>query len=184
MSLRKGLLAMLVITAMAGAYLGAQESAGTNVLPGKLDFGASTFGLVPMQYDFDFDAHRAQALNTPMMAGLRNMIFGLWSWTNGDIFGGALTAGLEVVGIATVIAGFGIPVSEETQYVPLAVAGAGMGVFFGGAIYGYLRGASQHKKQNAETTAETPTAWTGNPMDHVSFDIVPNGGMLTFKMGF
>jgi len=172
---------MLVMMAMAGVHLGAQEFTGTAVPPGNLDFGASTFGLVPMQSGASdqFALAREAA-----RAGWLNTTFGIWSWANGDILGGALTTVLQVGGIAIIVVPYfqigedlGISLTDALMW-PLI----GTGVIIVGTIFGYVRGSSQFKKQYAAAT--TATAWTGNPMDHVSFDIVPNGGMLSFKVGF
>jgi len=183
--MRKSILVILVMTALVSTQLSAQEFSETVLSSGSLNFDTTTFDLVPLQSSASeqFALERGAA-----MAGYLNTFFGIWSWGNGDIFGGALTTVLELGGMAIAI----VPMvqmansidNEKDTDINLTSALVwplvGTAVMIGGMIFGYIRGTTQYKAQHAAAR----TAWTGNPLDHVSFDFVPNGGMLAFKMSF
>jgi hypothetical protein len=61
--------------------------------------------------------------------------------------------------------------------------GIGTGMMIGGMLFGYFRGSSQYKKQNAATTT-----WTGNPLDHITAVALPTpdgvAGSLRFQVAF
>ena len=166
----------------------AQEATvGTFGLGTGFGFGTNTFNLTPMQnypgYDSDaMQAQRKQAM-APVKAGALNMLGGLWSWQNGDIFGGAMTAGLEGGGLALAIVGFALLANADNDNAGprLLVALGGTLVFTGGAAFGYFRGSSQYKKMNS-------VAWTGNPMDHITAVALPTpdgiAGSLMFRAAF
>jgi hypothetical protein len=47
-------------------------------------------------------------------------------------------------------------------------------------VFGYFRGSSQYKKQNA-----VAAGFDGNPLEHVSFGIIPGmGGSLMYSTRF
>jgi hypothetical protein len=57
----------------------------------------------------------------------------------------------------------------------------GMAVVFGGAFFGLFRGKSLYTKLNTQTAR----GFDGNPLDHVSFNIVPGvGGGLLYTTSF
>jgi hypothetical protein len=177
------LLGLFVVAAVVG-QLNAQTFS-TDPFPSNANFG---FSLAPMQEQGQYQGYDPEAIKAqndakvaPMYAGLKNMAFGLWSWQNGDIFGGALTAGLEVGGIALMIAGAAIdPVDDEALGVAMGLIGGGFAVVAGGAVFGYFRGSGQYKKQNA-----VAMGFDGNTLEHVSFGIVPGvGGSLIYSARF
>ncbi|MDR2784132.1 MAG: hypothetical protein LBB48_09915 [Treponema sp.] len=119
-------------------------------------------------------------------AALLNTAFGIWSFKNNDLFGGILTASLEGVGLALVPIGIVVATSgtgdSKSLTTGTVVMLIGTAIMTGGIVFGYFRGSSQYKKQNAAT------AWTGNPLDHITAVALPapNGvtGSLTFKAAF
>jgi len=183
--MRKSILVILVMTALVSTQLSAQEFSETVLSSGSLNFDTTTFDLVPLQSSASeqFALERGAA-----MAGYLNTFFGIWSWGNGDIFGGTLTTVLELGGMAIMI----VPMLQMSDSLDkgkdtdinltsvLVWSLVGTAVMIGGMIFGYIRGTTQYKAQHAATR----TAWTGNPLDHVSFDFVPDGGRLSFKVGF
>jgi hypothetical protein len=144
------------------------------------------FNLAPMQWGGGYDPASAAQAQGAAKAAWQNVLGGLWSWKNGDTFGGAMTAGLEGGGLALTIVGFAMLASGgglESVGPSFAVMGVGFAVFTGGLIFGYLRGSSQYKKQNAAAAA-----WTGNPLDHISVAVLPANdgiaGNILFRMAF
>jgi hypothetical protein len=137
------------------------------------------FLLSPMQHDW-----RAQqaAAAAPMRAGMLNTLFGLWSWMNGDILGGALTAGIEVGGLAIMIIGSSIVGSSEEPSIgaTFGVTMGGAAVFLGGAIFGYFRGSSQYKKQQDATAM----GFDSNPIERINFvpTLSPDGKNMGFGL--
>jgi hypothetical protein len=148
-----------------------------------------------LQWGGNYDPAAVQAQQGASKAGLLNMAFGIWSFKNNDLFGGILTASLEGVGLALVPIGFAIALNSEVSDEDIAngntfgnagpgfaVVGIGAGMMIGGMLFGYFRGSSQYKKQNATT------AWTGNPLDHITAVALPTpdgvAGSLTFQVAF
>lgn len=181
------ILGLLVLAVSAGSLHAQNASSDFN--------GGSVFDLTLLQaqgqypgYDPEAIKAQQQAAAAPMYAGLKNMAFGLWSWQNGDIFGGAMTAGLEGVGLALVITGLAIMPQDgdedagdadktNTAFIMFASGAVTLG---GGALFGYFWGSSQYKKQNA-----VATGFGGNPLEHVSFGVVPGvGGSLMYSTSF
>ncbi|MDR2375167.1 MAG: hypothetical protein LBD96_01890 [Treponema sp.] len=116
---------------------------------------------------------------SPLMAGLLNVPFGIYSWMNGDILGGVIVAGLESAALALTIVGNNINLDQKAMGIWL---GAAIGGFIVAPIYGFVRGSRQYKKLNA-------VAWTGNPMDHITVTALPTSeggvaGSLTFRASF
>ncbi|GHU10508.1 hypothetical protein FACS1894151_09930 [Spirochaetia bacterium] len=181
------ILGLLVLAVSSGSLYAQNISGGFNRGSG---FGLTLFQAQGQYPGYDPEAIKAQqqAAAAPMYAGLKNMAFGLWSWQNGDIFGGAMTAGLEGVGLALVITGLAImpqdgtpdagdPDKTATAFLVFASGAVAMG---GGALFGYFWGSSQYKKQNA-----VATGFDGNPLEHISFGIIPGvGGSLMYSTSF
>jgi hypothetical protein len=140
-----------------------------------------------LQWGGNYDPASVAQAQGAAKAAWQNMLGGLWSWKNGDTFGGAMTAGLEGGGLALTIVGFAMfattpadPDNMAAGMGGLAAAGVGVAVMSGGMIFGYLRGSSQYKKQNA-----VAQGFGGNPLEHVSFGIVPGaGGSLIYSAKF
>ena len=111
----------------------------------------------------------------PFFAGLANTVFGIWSWTNQDIFGGALTTGLEVGGIAiTVVALLSSLNSASTGDVEGGLSAVyqsiiGSAIFTGGAVFGFIRGITQYNKMMR--AADYAKAY--NPMNNISLVVLP-----------
>jgi hypothetical protein len=143
------------------------------------------FNLAPMQEQNDPETEKArqEAADASMRAGLSNTAFGWWSWAHGDTFGGALTAGLEIGGfILMITSSLTVNVNDGTDNLGLrtAMIFGGVGMWIGGMFFGYFRGLSQYKIQNAAAKG-----FDGNPLAHVSFGIVPGvGGTLMYTARF
>jgi hypothetical protein len=178
-SLLLGLLAVVAVVCQLNA-----QTSSTDLFTSNSNLG---FNLAPMQGQYpgyDPEAIRSNAMGQvmgPMMAGLQNMAGGWWSWAHGDIFGGALTAGLEGGGLIMTIVGFAMmPTAELEDMGPFGLAFGGVGVFTVGMIFGMFRGMGEYKKQNA-----VAAGFNGNPLKHVSFGVVPGvGGSLIYSTLF
>jgi hypothetical protein len=179
--MKKSVVLLLVLAIVAAGNVFAQD-----IRLDKVKFSADVSQLslnsgvtvTPLQ------AGGGERKGSPVGAAFLNVLGGWYSWSVGDIFGGALTAGLEAVGLILPVAGVFTIASavdaedgEALSTGILMVAGGGA-AFAGGAIFGFFRGWSQYKKVNG-------IAWTGNPFDHVSFGIAPDGGgILAFSARF
>jgi hypothetical protein len=191
MSRKTLLLGLLAVVAVVG-QLNAQTFS-TDLFALK-----SNTGITPFQaQDSNPEAinARQQTATNPIVDGLLNTVGGLWSWSHKDIFGGALTAGLEVGGLAIILIG-GIvypmvaagSMSENTTDGDLQTMAtistvawfAGGVAFTSGMIFGFIRGMTQSKKQNSAVAG-----FDGNPLEHVSLSIVPGvGGSLMYSASF
>ena len=110
----------------------------------------------------------------PVLAGLANTVFGIWSWTNQDIFGGTLTTGLEAGGLAVCVAALifldsstglsGIRSSLYLYYVGYAAIGAG-------TIFGFIRGITQYNTMMR--AADQAKANNDNPINNISLVVLP-----------
>jgi hypothetical protein len=156
------LLGLLVLASVGSLYAQSVSS--------DFNFG-SGFNLTPLQAQggypgYDEDSIRRSAMDSPMIAGMKNMLGGWYSWQNNDIFGGAMTAGLEGGGLILTIIGFvrfgSVNVFEDTS--PLVMVGIGTGAMVGGMLFGYIKGSMLHKKLHAQTAS-------ANPIDHI--DVIP-----------
>jgi len=180
---KKIIITLLVLTAFMG-HLSAQSISNAVVsssLPG-LESGLRLDLLQGGGYDWRNNPDYLRSSGASK-AGLLNMVFGLWSWQNGDIFGGALTAGLEGGGLLLSIIGLILMGDADIAIsVSYAMTMIGVGIFGGGMVFGYFRGSDQFKKQFDANT----TAWTGNPINHVYFNLVPgvNGKNFNGQLGF
>jgi hypothetical protein len=138
-----------------------------------------------LQWGGNYDPAAIKAQQEASSAAWLNMVFGLWSFQNNDLFGGILTASLEGVGLVLLPIGFAVMSNGEDMAstgTGFAVIGIGLATMTGGMLFGYFRGSSQYEKQNATT------AWTGNPLDHITAVALPTpdgiAGSLTFQVAF
>ena len=113
----------------------------------------------------------------PFFAGLANTVFGVWSWTNQDIFGGALTTGLEVGGIAITVVAllsslnsvYNLDVERGFSAVYQSLIGSA--IFTGGAVFGFIRGITQYNKMMR--VVGYAKANNDNPMNNISLVVLP-----------
>ena len=113
----------------------------------------------------------------PVVAGLVNTIFGVWSFTNDDFNGGLMTAGLQVGGILASIIG---PSLFRDSWGRINTAGmlfyyAGLGLTVGGTIYGFHRGFTQYNRKTAAARSFAEAINT-NPMNNISVTAFPTSG--------
>ena len=112
----------------------------------------------------------------PVVAGFVNTAFGIWSFTNKDLSGGLLTAGLEAGGITLWIIGSSLYSSllskGSSTTVPLIMYYAGYGVLAGGSIYGFVRGYTQYNKKTIAAGSLTE-ALSDNPLNNISLVAFP-----------
>ncbi|MDR2374978.1 MAG: P13 family porin [Treponema sp.] len=121
-----------------------------------------------------------------------NILFGIGSFSQQDILGGAITAGLEAGGVILVCVGIAVAVdnnyerwdsggysySEDSSgYVLAALGGA---LYIGGAIYGYLRPSS---------FARRSASVARGPLDNLNIALVSDqrgdpGLRLSYKLSF
>jgi len=168
----KKLFSILVLVCVFAGAVGAQSfSGGVQETPLDLGFGLNLDTLQYGGWDpAELEASRYKA--EKWKAGTLNMAGGAWSWTHGDILGGALTAGVEAAGVALVVSAF---FAQDLDYSIWARLGGGCVAFVGAGI-GLLRGMSQYAKQNP-----VAAGFGDNPVKHTSFvvasDTSENGGM-------
>jgi len=131
----------------------------------------------------------------PITAGLINTLFGIWSFTNGDILGGIVTAGLYIAGIVCMViipvAAFNSAVNSNSAEDAFGLLTEGTiwmiigGVLVGIApVYGFIRGFSQYQKM----TGATAGSFSDNPLKNTSFVIFPTGNgvaaNITYKASY
>jgi hypothetical protein len=121
-------------------------------------------------------------------AGLANTVFGIWSWTNGDILGGVITTVLEAGGWGVMIGAMAMgnnsaDYEEALEAIGLYVAG---GLLLAtGWVYGLITGMVQFSKRSASTAK----AFNENPMKNMSFVLLPTcdnkvTSVLTYSVSF
>ena len=122
----------------------------------------------------------------PGLAGLVNTVFGIWSWTNGDTFGGALTAGLQLGGIILPSLAFAV-LPRTTGFGLWGTATAlGTVAWVSGTVFGFVRGFSQYNRMMAAFT----NARDNTPLANASLVILPTFddrrviGSLTYSLSF
>jgi hypothetical protein len=103
---------------------------------------------------------------SPFMAGLMNIPFGLWSWMNGDWWGGAITTAWWAAGIGGMIIA---SIDGDIIYGLVGVVG-----IIVAPIYGYRRGSSQYRRMAAASSFAE--AIGGNPLERVSLVVFPTFG--------
>lgn len=126
----------------------------------------------------------------PAIAGLVNSLFGIWSWTNGDIFGGVLTSVLQLGGL--VLALSAPLVFKDTLDIDTVVymTYGSYALVLGGTVFGVVRGITQYNKMaKAYRATNLAEALSDNPLKNVSFTIVPTkekriAGALTYSVSF
>ena len=129
----------------------------------------------------------------PVVAGFVNTVFGIWSFTNSDLSGGLLTAGLEASGIALWIIGSSLYSSWYSSggstTVALILYYAGYGVLAGGSIYGFVRGYTQYNKKMIAARSFSD-ALSGNPLNNISLVAFPTfdkgrvAGAVTYSLSY
>ena len=132
----------------------------------------------------------------PVIAGIANTFLGIWSFTNNDIGGGIMTAGLQLGGVAlTTVAWNMFPRTWTLQTgwhrpvmgVMLGYAGNALSAV--GTIYGFARGFSQYNRQIAAARSFVE-AINSNPMNNISLVALPTFddrrfvGALTYSLSF
>jgi len=200
-----GLLAMTVLTwavfAQAGfgqtapaAFNGgnafAVASIETFAAPAQSAFGTSAL-LTPLQEGgVGAGARIPWGANTGI-AGLTNAIGGIWSWTNGDIMGGAIIAGLEIIGIPLGIIGAQMLARDAaspgflSDSAPAIFTGMAIGgplLALGGAVFGVYRGVTQYNKMAAD--AGISLAKADSPMDNLTVAMLPTGNGLVGQVAY
>ncbi|MDR1785813.1 MAG: hypothetical protein LBR23_05030 [Spirochaetaceae bacterium] len=164
----KKLFSILALVCVFAGAAGAQTfSDGAEAAPSLLGPGAN---LDLLQYEgypgYDSEAYQKQARGA-WGAGLLNTLGGAWSWTHGDILGGAVTAGLEAAGVVLIIVG--ITATEPATLSSILLPAGGAMVAGGGAGFGQWRGMTQYRKQNP-----IAVGFNDNPIKHTSFVIAPD----------
>ena len=130
----------------------------------------------------------------PAVAGLVNIVVGIWSFTSNDLPGGLMTAGLQIGGAAVSIIGTTLSSNWYWSNPGLSIGArmfsfVGYGLIAAGTIYGFHRGFSQYNKRmtSARTFAE---AINTNPMNNISITAFPTFderrfvGTLTYSFSF
>ena len=146
---------------------------------------------VPPQQAASADGPKEPWGGSPAVAGLVNSAFGIWSWTNSDIFGGVMTTLLEAGGIAVIYVGIVAGINQggkggaDTVLITYS-AGAAMAV--GGIVFGVVRGVTQYNKKMALYRSFTE-AISGNPLNNISMVAYPTAekriaGSLTYSLLF
>jgi hypothetical protein len=144
------------------------------LFPAEFDGG---FELAPLAEGSSASSSGGILTGSKFVAGVLNLPLGLWSWLNKDWWGGGMTAGLEGGGFTLLLVGAFVKESVAMVFI-------GLGVFIGGAVYGFKRGwAECGKIQQAGSLAE---ALGENPLKHISLAAAPNGeggmaGALTWR---
>ena len=175
----KKFLWIVLFAAMAVGFAGAQEF-GFNFQNTVPDFSLDPLGISSGVQLNLLSTGRSGAPfpGNRFLAGLLNMPFGIYSWMSRDWWGGAITAGLQIVGLSLYM----MPIITGELEDGITAVFVGVPLFIAGTIYGYVRGL-RHYRQNSTM------AWTGNPMDHISVAAMPmpDGnftGHLAFKIAF
>ena len=135
----------------------------------------------------------------PVVAGLVNTIFGVWSFTNDDFAGGFRTAGLQIGGalISIYVPMLFLPrgvstIGDWERYLARRqmVIMVGTVVSVGGTVYGFLRGFTQYNRKTAAARSFAEAINT-NPMNNISMVAVPTlfddrrfVGTLTYSLSF
>ena len=125
----------------------------------------------------------------PVVAGLVNTIFGIWSFTNRDFAGGFMTAGLQLGGVAVTVFAPGIFGGSVnwTTWRRLVLAGNVLSV--AGTVYGFHRGFTQYNRKTAAARCFAEAINT-NPMNNISMVAIPTFddrrfvGSLTYSLSF
>jgi hypothetical protein len=85
-----------------------------------------------------------------------------------------------VGGLILAMVGFSPQTVLDNPEAAMGMLLGGTGALAGGMIFGFFRGMSQYKKQNA-----VAAGFSGNPLEHVSFGVVPGvGGSLIYSTLF
>jgi len=129
----------------------------------------------------------------PFIAGSINTAFGIWSFTNSDISGGLLTAGLQTGGVALAVVGLSLYSSwypnNGSSTVALIMYYAGYGVVAAGGVYGFVRGFTQYNRKMA-TARSFAEALCDNPLNNISLVTFPISGgksvtgALTYSLAY
>ncbi|GHT98898.1 hypothetical protein FACS1894142_5830 [Spirochaetia bacterium] len=171
------LLGLIVLSVSAGSLYAQSVSGDFTRTPGFNPSPLQAQGGYP-----GYDMEAAMAKAAVSKAGYTNMLGGLYSWQNGDVLGGALTVGLEGVGLIGTVLGFVLaPQLEPGLFMGVTFGGAG--VLVAGTLVGYFRGTSLYKKLNADTAS-------ANPLNHINVLPVPTsdgknvGLALSYSMKF
>ena len=193
---------MIIGTFIAGNVFSQEQK---NSVPGN---GLSSFGV---NAGLNLTPYQSESPGNdqwnPWAAGWFNTLGGAWSWSHNDVFGGALTAGLEAGGIVLWIAYFAVASNPPVgSLIDIDSASSGYAkwkawsnttallgvsapiVFTGGVVFGLLRGYFECKDQN--NAANVAEGFSGNPLKHTSFAIVPSidgkglDAAFTYKTSF
>jgi TolB-like protein len=100
--------------------------------------------------------------------GFLNWIYGVGSFTMGDIVGGLIVGGLEIAGNFVFFTGVGDGYEEPDETLMMI----GMGVALVGTIYGHIRPFS-YDKALAKKNGTYYSMEEGNPLYHISFMPTP-----------
>ena len=124
----------------------------------------------------------------PAVAGLANSVFGIWSWTNGDYFGGFLTSFLEAGGAALMISSPYLYNATKNKILFWSAFYGGLAITAGGTVFGVVRGVTQYNKKMAAYRSFSE-AISGNPLDNISLVAYPTAdkrvaGALTYSLSF
>ena len=171
--MKRMLLGLLIIAVVVGA-VSANESVFGRINNGighdlVTDFGFNLNGnltainqssLFDARYNLHLLADSSSGFMTesPFLAGLLNIPFGLWSWLNKDWIGGGVTAGLYFIGF----------ILRGGDIISYFVGGA---LLIVAPIYGFIRGivrCGQIKKGLAD-------AINDNPLNHITAVALPDG---------
>ena len=125
----------------------------------------------------------------PVVAGLVNTIFGVWSFTNDDFAGGFMTAGLQLGGFAFSVFAPGILIGTGNWTAWRMVVLAGNVMSVAGTVYGFYRGFTQYNIKTAAARSFAEAINT-NPMNNISMVAIPTlddrrfVGTLTYSISF
>jgi len=174
--MKKIVMGLLVLVAITGIASALEEDTHANYLSLASYFDASTNLTLYSGGNQPWGGH-------PIVAGVVNSIFGIWSWTNGDIIGGAITTGLYVSGIAFLIGGGNAIISGSSGSAAMVIGYLLVSV--AAPIYGVARGATQYSKM----TSSIAGSIYDNPIKNTSFILVPqpNGrftGSITYSASY
>jgi hypothetical protein len=118
---------------------------------------------------------------SPIVAGITNTFFGIWSWTNMDWLGGAVTTGLYATGLVLLI------IDNNRGFIGYTAGSIAVISLLAAPVFGFIRGFFHYEKMYDASLA---SAFNDNPLKHISLVVLPTfnqkrvKGALTYSLSF